>query len=139
MALLMYINGTYTFNDGFQLSLYGSDGAYCKPRRNIAIWHQMDVRILSDQPEAHPVLEPYREIQEWLEDEDLIYNTHSTAYCHVPVFEVIPLLEEKHGKIVSIEPYHSSQEDIEKLHCEHAGEQHRDIVKKLTKALEAIK
>jgi len=114
MALPMYISGLYTFEDGWTVSIVGGFGKYSTPSQDCSVWTEMEFGYPSSR---EPLIEKYvdgysgevwdDELDDYRErtPEEMENFFTKNVYAWVPV-RLIPLLEEKHGKIVSIKPYH---------------------------------
>jgi hypothetical protein len=75
-----------TCADGFSLSVQATHGAYCRPRTNIADWHEVEVGYPSDAP---------TEFICYAEDPA---RPKETVYPYVPVELVVAEIN-KHGGI----------------------------------------
>jgi len=82
----------YTFrnrivcNDGFSMSVQGSEGLYCQPRENSPIFTKMEIGFPSEQEDL---------IMEFAETPE---NPTDTVYGYVPV-EIIQKVIDKHKGI----------------------------------------
>lgn len=70
--------------DGFSLSVQATHGAYCRPRRNIGPWSEVEVGFPSAKPD---------EIMSYAEDPEAPTDT---VYRYVPI-KLVETLIEAHG------------------------------------------
>lgn len=74
--------------DGFTLSVQASFGAYCRPRRNIGPWYEVEI--------GFPSARPSDDVMQYVEDPK---DPTGTVYGYVPV-ELVNALIEEHGGMV---------------------------------------
>jgi hypothetical protein len=77
-----------TCKDGFSVSVQANHGAYCRPRRNIGPWHEVECGFPSSVPE---LIMGYAETPE---------SPTETVYGYVPI-ELVEKLIELHGGIAA--------------------------------------
>lgn len=79
-------------NDGFKMSVQGSSGHYCKPRRNIDYYLEMEIGFPNLEEEL---------ILEYAEEPN---SPTQTVYGYVPI-GIIQLVINKHGGINELETF----------------------------------
>lgn len=80
-----------TCKDGFSISVQATHGAYCRPRRNIGPWYQVECGFPSARPDG---------IMTYADDPE---RPTETVYGYVPIEDVERLLE-AHGGAIWPEP-----------------------------------